>query len=49
MVIISFDMISNLYIIPSELLNLMSGTNKGGLEVVQMNERGFKPICAHLG
>ena len=48
MVIISFDMISNLYIIPSELLNLMSGTNKA-LEVVQMNERGFKPICAHLG
>ena len=46
--VLSFDMLSNLYIISLELLNLMSGIDKG-LEVVQMNEWGFRPICAHLG
>ena len=47
MVIISFGMISNLYIISLELINLMSGIEKG-LKVVQMNEWGFRPIYAHL-
>ena len=48
MVIISLDMISNLYIISLELLNLMSGIDKG-LKVVQMNEWCFRPLCAHIG
>ena len=46
--VLSFDMLSNLYIISLELLNLMLGIDKG-LEVAQMNEWGFRPICAHLG